>query len=1304
MRLPKSWAYSVNLILLFVISSAMCASHYSCDGSLATLLPATSFQSSSHFSDSRAAYFSRLNKRDGGGGWSPESTDRSPWLQVDLQDRMEVTSVATQGRHGSTDWVSAYMLLYSDTGRVWKQYMLEDTVGKIMGNVNSDSVVLHKLNQSIRTRFLRFIPLEWSPSGRVGLRVDVYGCAYRSYVADFDGRSSLLYRFNQKSMSTVKDVISLRFKSRQAEGVLLHGEGQRGDYITLELHRGRLALHLNLDDSRVKSSSARMVVTLGSLLDDLHWHSVLIERFNKQVNFTLDRHTQHFRTKGDGDSLEVDYELSFGGIPLPGKPGTFIRRNFHGCLENLYYNGVNVIDLAKRRKPQIYSVGNVTFSCSEPQLVAATFQSSSSSFLSLPTPAPVMEGPSVRLQFRTWNPDGLLLSSPLISAQEPRYLILQISSGRLHLTHQTSTLKMSEVPAGQRVNDGLWHSVSINTRGLQIIMTLDNEPTSTIQLDNYLEPKDKHYFGGCPASQNDSSCLNPTMAFQGCFRLILVNNQPVDLMLVQQGRLGSYSHLQFDLCGIRDRCLYNFCEHGGRCSQTWSSFYCDCSGTGYSGATCHNSVYEASCEHYRLAGSTSGYFFIDPDGSGPLDPIQVYCNITENKVWTVVHHNSSDAVRVRGSTLQKPHVRWLNYSASSEQLKALVSLSDHCEQRIAYHCRRSRLFNPWDGTPLSWWVDRRGDKRTYWGGFQPGVQQCSCGLEEKCADINYFCNCDADRLSWENDTGVLSYKDHLPVQEIAIGDTYRLGSEAVYVVGPLQCSGDKSLWNAASFYQEASYLHFPALQAELSLDVSFYFKTALPSGVFLENMGMQDFIRVELSSPSAMTFSFDVGDGPVILTVKSPVPLNDRQWHWVRAERSVKEASLQVDQLPLRIIETPPDGHLRLQLGSHLFVGGTKQRGFLGCVRAFNMNGVNFDLEERAKGTPGVSSGCAGHCSNSAGLCHNRGKCIEKSSSYVCDCANSAYGGPSCTEEVSMSFERGASVTYTFQEPFFVMQNRTASVMSVLSQYSKSRDNMALSFQTTQSPAMLLTVNMLSQQYVAVILAQNGSLQIWYRLHKEKRPDVFSPILSSLSDGRQHRIHIQREGKDVFVQVDNENKKYTLSYDTPFNSMKSLTLGKVTGSDGMDDEVTHAGSKGFIGCFSSVQYNHVAPLKAALLNRGSSLVSIRGRLVESNCGALADLSTSVSRLDHGEEVGKDNEHHEDDSQSESAVIGVVIAVVVLVLLLLLAIILRYMYQHKGTYNTNEAKGTEFAETADAALRRDPALQDAMDESKKEYFI
>uniref|UniRef100_A0ACB8ERB1 Uncharacterized protein n=1 Tax=Sphaerodactylus townsendi TaxID=933632 RepID=A0ACB8ERB1_9SAUR len=38
-----------------------------------------------------------------------------------------------------------------------------------------------------------------------------------------------------------------------------------------------------------------------------------------------------------------------------------------------------------------------------------------------------------------------------------------------------------------------------------------------------------------------------------------------------------------------DRCLPNYCEHGGECSQSWNSFYCSCANTGYTGATCHSS-------------------------------------------------------------------------------------------------------------------------------------------------------------------------------------------------------------------------------------------------------------------------------------------------------------------------------------------------------------------------------------------------------------------------------------------------------------------------------------------------------------------------------------------------------------------------------------------------------------------------------------------------------------------------------------------------------------------------------------------
>lgn len=57
----------------------------------------------------------------------------------------------------------------------------------------------------------------------------------------------------------------------------------------------------------------------------------------------------------------------------------------------------------------------------------------------------------------------------------------------------------------------------------------------------------------------------------------------------------------------------------------------------------------------------------------------------------------------------------------------------------------------------------------------------------------------------------------------------------------------ENIWNAALFDEETSYLHFPTFHGELSSDISFLFKTTSSSGIFLENLGIRDFIRIELS-------------------------------------------------------------------------------------------------------------------------------------------------------------------------------------------------------------------------------------------------------------------------------------------------------------------------------------------------------------------------------------------------------------------------------------------------------------------------
>ncbi|GCB77822.1 hypothetical protein scyTo_0019326, partial [Scyliorhinus torazame] len=94
------------------------------------------------------------------------------------------------------------------------------------------------------------------------------------------------------------------------------------------------------------------------------------------------------------------------------------------------------------------------------------------------------------------------------------------------------------------------------------------------------------------------------------------------------------------------------------------------------------------------------------------------------------------------------------------------------------------------GAPLTWWIGRTNEKQTYWGGSSPGIKKCACGLEESCLDTNYHCNCDAGRDEWTNDTGLLTYKDHLPVTQIIIGDVNKTSSEAAYKLGPLRCRGD----------------------------------------------------------------------------------------------------------------------------------------------------------------------------------------------------------------------------------------------------------------------------------------------------------------------------------------------------------------------------------------------------------------------------------------------------------------------------------------------------------------------------------
>ncbi|XP_021571814.1 contactin-associated protein-like 3, partial [Carlito syrichta] len=703
------------------------------------------------------------------------------------------------------------------------------------------------------------------------------------------------------------------------------------------------------------------------------------------------------------------------------------------------------------------------------------------------------------------------------------------------------------ISSGAGLNDGQWHSVSLSAKWSHVSVVVDGDIAIHPLVAVLMDSGETYYFGYCPHNSSDSGCSRPLAGFQGCLRLITIGDKAVDPLSVQQGALGSFGDLQIDSCGITDRCLPSYCEHGGECSQSWETFSCDCRGTGYTGETCHSSVYERSCEAHKYQGNPSGLYYVDADGSGPLGPFLVYCNMTD-AAWTVMQHGGPVAVTVRGAPRGVPRsAASFAYAAGTGQLRAAVGLAEHCEQRLALRCGTAQPPDSPDGTPLSWWVGRTNETHTYWRGSLPDAQKCTCGFQGNCVDSQYYCNCDADRNEWTSDTIVLSHKEHLPVTQIVMTDTGRPHSEAAYTLGPLLCRGDESFWNSASFNTETSYLHFPTFRGELTADVCFFFKTTVSSGVFVENLGITDFIRIELRAPTEVTFSFDVGNGPCEVTVQSPTPFNDNRWHKVKAERNVKGASLQVDQLPPKIQPAPADGHVRLQLNSQLFIGGTanRQKGFLGCIRSLQLNGVALDLEERATVTPGVEPGCAGHCSSYGYLCRNGGRCREKHKGITCDCAFSAYDGPFCSNEISAYFETGSSMTYNFQEYYTLSENSSSLASSLHRDVTLTREMITLSFRTTRTPSLLLYVSYFYEEYLSVFLANNGSLQIRYKLDQHQDPDAFNFDFKNMADGHLHQVKINREEGVVVVEVNQSTRKQViLSSGTEFNAVKSLILGK----------------------------------------------------------------------------------------------------------------------------------------------------------------
>ncbi|XP_019638435.1 PREDICTED: uncharacterized protein LOC109480645 [Branchiostoma belcheri] len=206
-----------------------------------------------------------------------------------------------------------------------------------------------------------------------------------------------------------------------------------------------------------------------------------------------------------------------------------------------------------------------------------------------------------------------------------------------------------------------------------------------------------------------------------------------------------------------------------------------------------------SCDHLKRDGETEdGYYFIDPDGSGGLDPFQVYCDMSSDQQSgiTVVHHDMEKRASVDGRRGPDTRVVNITYTASMEQIQALVSLSSGCEQYLSYDCFLSPIFSrPYRHAQYRQhvaWYSRQNRRMINWAGAEGQDGKCACGVTGTCDNGNKRCNCDNDDNQWRQDGGYIRDKEHLPVTRLVFGDSRDVlmyAEHGVYSIGALRCTG-----------------------------------------------------------------------------------------------------------------------------------------------------------------------------------------------------------------------------------------------------------------------------------------------------------------------------------------------------------------------------------------------------------------------------------------------------------------------------------------------------------------------------------
>ncbi|XP_062837544.1 protocadherin Fat 1 isoform X2 [Anolis carolinensis] len=197
------------------------------------------------------------------------------------------------------------------------------------------------------------------------------------------------------------------------------------------------------------------------------------------------------------------------------------------------------------------------------------------------------------MRLRTYS-----IHAVVMYARGTDYSILEIHHGRLQYKFDCGSGPGIVSVQSIQINDGQWHSVSLEVDGNYAKLILDRVHTAsgiapgalrTLNLDNHV------FFGGHIRQQGARHGRGPQVSngFRGCMDSIVLNGQELPL----NGKPRSYAHMEESvdvspgcLLAATEDCSSSPCQNGGICNPLPSGgYYCNCAAL-FMGTHCDISV------------------------------------------------------------------------------------------------------------------------------------------------------------------------------------------------------------------------------------------------------------------------------------------------------------------------------------------------------------------------------------------------------------------------------------------------------------------------------------------------------------------------------------------------------------------------------------------------------------------------------------------------------------------------------------------------------------------------------------------